>query len=261
MKSLILPPRFSPDSIALRGAALEAGWHVERLSSWRVSDSLKTENIAIYGESLFCAVVADQLSVFLLEPPFEWLASIPKEYLLRDVIFCDLAEAKGFSERAFFKPADDKCFAAQVYDNGTSLPVPEVLPDDTPVLVSEPVEWNAEFRFFVLNGEIATFSPYSRCGELIQDANGDWLASEEETEQAGSFCRNLLENFASSLPPSVVVDIGEIVGRGFAVIEANPCFASGIYGCDASKVLRVVERACVREVTAKDEKWVIQRGV
>ena len=260
MKSLILPPRFSPDSIALRGAAIEANWHVERLQSWRVSDSLKTEDVAIYGESLFCAVVADQLSLFLLEPPFQWLAEIPKEYRLRDVTFCNLAEAKGFREQAFFKPADDKCFAAKVYDNGASLPVPEVLPDDTPVLISEPVEWNAEFRFFVLNGEIQTFSPYSRNGELIQDVNGDWLASEEETEQAVSLCRGLLENFASSLPPSVVVDVGEIVGRGWAVVEANPCFASGIYGCDASKVLQVIERASVRKLTAKDERWFIQRG-
>lgn len=138
-KSLILPPRFSSYSIALRGAAIEAGWHVERLSSWRVSESLKTEDVAIFGESLFCAVVADQLSLFLLEPPFQWLAEIPKEFRLRDVTFCNLAEAKGFSERAFFKPADDKCFPAKVYNSGASLPVPEVLPDDTPVLISEPV--------------------------------------------------------------------------------------------------------------------------
>lgn len=111
------------------------------------------------------------------------------------------------------------------------------------------------------DGEIATFSPYSRRSVLIQDASGNWLATDEETEQAVSLCRRFLENFATSLPPSFVIDVGEIVGRGFAVVEANPCFTSGIYGCDASQVLSVVERACVSKLTAEDEQWSIQRGV
>jgi hypothetical protein len=46
------------------------------------------------------------------------------------------------------------------------------------------------------------------------------------------------------LPEAVVIDVGIIEGRGWAVLEANAAWCSGIYGCDPAEVLRVVERAC-----------------
>ncbi len=155
MPTLILPPRYTPDSIAVRGAAVEAGWHVERLASWRIPPDKSLHQPALYGESLFGAVVADQVSLALYEPPFAWLAELPFEYVSRDIRFCDLAEAGKVAHTAFIKPADDKCFPAKVYPDGASLPSLEILPDTTPVLISEPVEWNIDFRFFVLNGEIS----------------------------------------------------------------------------------------------------------
>jgi hypothetical protein len=39
------------------------GWGVERLSSWRVPDWLKGQDVVLYGEPLFAAVVADELGV------------------------------------------------------------------------------------------------------------------------------------------------------------------------------------------------------
>jgi hypothetical protein len=64
------------------------------------------------------------------------------------------------------------------------------------------------------------------------------------------------------LPPSVALDVGHIDGSGWAVVEANAAWASGIYGCDPGKVLDVVARACVRgeEASAEDMLWVVQRG-
>jgi hypothetical protein len=34
--TLVLPPRYTPDTIAVGRAAGSAGWDVERLASWRV---------------------------------------------------------------------------------------------------------------------------------------------------------------------------------------------------------------------------------
>jgi hypothetical protein len=263
MPTLVLPPRYTPDSISLWGAGNERGWQVERLQNWRVPEHLRECDVALYGESLFAAVVAEELGVALLEPPFHWLDGLPEKYRRRKVNFTTLAEARQHSEQAFIKPADDKCFPARVYESGDELPKSDVLSDSTPVLISEVVRWEVEFRCFVLEGKVATFSSYCRYGELTQDTKGSWPASQEETDEALKFVASVLADAQVELPPSVVVDVGVIENSGWAVIEANPSWASGIYGCDASKVLDVIARGCVKldRLKAGDKQWVINRNV
>ncbi len=60
------------------------------------------------------------------------------------------------------------------------------------------------------------------------------------------------------MPPAVVLDVGHLQGRGWAVVEANAAWGSGIYGCEPASVLRVVERACVHRtrIGEEDRKWV-----
>src|SRR5579872_966921 len=130
MKTLILSPRYTPDSISLRNAALAAGWDVERLVNWRAPVELRDRNNLEpipYGEPLFAAVVADTFDLALIEPHFSWLAGLPHHLRKRDVAFTNLGAARANRQRAFIKPADDKCFAARVYDSGTQLPGEDVL--------------------------------------------------------------------------------------------------------------------------------------
>lgn len=47
-----------------------------------------------------------------------------------------------------------------------------------------------------------------------------------------------------SVPEAVVVDVGMIRDRAWAVIECNAAWGSGIYGCDPVEVFRVLQRAC-----------------
>lgn len=42
------------------------------------------------------------------------------------------------------------------------------------------------------------------------------------------------------LPRAVVIDVGFIVGRGWAVIEFNAAWGAGLNGCDPAKVLPAV---------------------
>lgn len=261
--TLILPPRYSVDSIALYQAASSENWQVERLQGWRIPENFNTDrSFAIYGESLFGAVVSEQLNLVLLEPPFDWLGNLPQDFTLREIKSMTFKEAKEFNKKAFFKPADDKCFPARVYESGDELNEYTSLSENTPVIISEAVKWNAEFRFFILDGIIETFSPYSRSGKLIQSETGQWLATFEENAKAVEVCRNLVKKCSYSIPPAVVIDIGEIQGRGWAVVEANPCWASGIYGCEPEKVLKVIKRACLKkdEISEQDAKWIIERN-
>jgi hypothetical protein len=244
MPTLILPPRYTPDSIAVSQAAARAGWGVERLPSWRVPDHLKGGEVVLYGEPLFAAVVADDLGVSLLEPSPGWLAGLPRELTRRPVRLATLAEARTLTRPTFVKPAQDKCFPARVYESGQELPGKDVLPGTTPVLTAGPVDWQVEFRCFSLDGEVVTLSPYWRDGRLAQAEDGSWGATENELLGAREFATAVLRDPRASLPQAIVLDVGIIRGEGWAVVEANAAWGSGIYGCDPDQVLRVIRRAC-----------------
>jgi hypothetical protein len=59
-----------------------------------------------------------------------------------------LADVKNITETAFIKPAEEKYFTANIYQSGTQLSGLS-LPPETPILVSEPVNWEIEFCCFI----------------------------------------------------------------------------------------------------------------
>lgn len=130
-----------------------------------------------------------------------------------------------------------------------------------PVYVSEPVEWLIEFRCFILNSEVATLSIYSRNGILVETNDGEWLASDSEINTARTFITTLLNDNKVKIPPACVIDIGNIKGRGWAVVEANPVWASGIYGCNPHAILNVLARSCIEDtqLSGDDAIWKINR--
>lgn len=259
MPVLLLPPRMTDDSQVLQQAALARGWQVERLANWRPPSRLRDEPLVFYGEPLFADVVAGPLRLALLDPPPDWLTQLPSHYLRRKVRSGTLAEARRGTIPTFIKPALDKCFQAGVYASGAALPATVVLlPETTPVLFSEPVHWEIEFRCFVLERAVAAMSAYLREGTLVEAEDGSWPASAEETTEAEHFIYSVLVDHAVPLPPAVVVDIGRIAGRGWAIIEANAAWGSGLYGCDPDHVLAVLSRASRKEdaVTANERTWV-----
>ncbi|MCP4377038.1 MAG: ATP-grasp domain-containing protein [bacterium] len=257
---LILPPRYTEDSIALWRASIRADWDSERLSAWRIPDDIAQEQreLVLYGEPLFAAAVGEQLGIALLEPSFDWLASVPKDYRLRDIEFMTFAQTGSLSDARFVKPAADKTFPPKVYANASELP--QDIPPEAPVLVSEVVEWASEFRVFVLNNQPAAISPYGRHSQLAMADDGSWPFRDSERQEAIAFLGRLLADPRVSIPPAVVVDIGVIAGRGWAVVEANAAWGSGVYGCCPDDVLPVVRRACITgPVSEADLPWVMQR--
>jgi hypothetical protein len=261
--TLVLPPRHTADSAALWKAAIDNGWKTERLSNWRVPDWLVGQEVVLYGEPLFAAVVAKPLGIALLEPPHSWLPQLNKAFRKREVRLCTLGDARNINQEMFIKPADDKCFLAKVYRSGNEIPGLETLDENTAVLVSEVVEWDVEFRGFVADGELLTLSPYLRSGELAQASDGTWPATTKETFEANDFANTVLNDDRVRCPPAFVLDVGKIKGVGWAVVEANAAWGSGIYGCLPKRVLTAVQRACVPSgcLTAEDRCWVIERGV
>lgn len=260
---LILSPRYTPDSINLRRSALVMNWQVDRLQNYRIASNYETANITLYGEALFTTIIAEQLEYTLLEAPADWLGKLPQQYLQRDLQFSTLKESRNINKPTFIKPAEGKSFQAQVYQSSDDLPSADTQADDMPVYVSEPVKWEIEFRCFVLEREIATLSIYSRNGLLAENEDGEWLASEQEFEETKKFIEAILKDENVAMPPAYVLDVGRISGRGWAIVEANPAWASGIYGCDPVAILSVLQRSCIphSELSEQDASWQINRYI
>ena len=149
MPTLILTPRFTDDSQALWRAAIAKGWNVERLSSWRIPAELRSRpDPVLYLEGLFGPTLADQLGLQLVKPPQDWLPSLPESWRKRSVHLSTLGEARSMGKRAFVKPPNDISFAARIYEPAE---LPPDYDDNMPVLVSEIVRWQLEFRCFILD--------------------------------------------------------------------------------------------------------------
>jgi hypothetical protein len=243
MPTLLLSARQTDDAQLLWRACIALNWEVVRVHGWRVP-SIEAKDLAIYGEPLFAHHIAQTLGIKLQEPSLDWLPKISAKWRGRDVRLTTLAEARKTSTRAFIKPADEKCFDAKVYSNGAELPAVGPLPEDLPLLVQSVVEWSIEFRCFVLNRNVVTLSPYWRDGRLAKAEDGTWPATQEELKTAREFCERVLADASVEVPEAVVIDVGIIANRGWAVVESNAAFSSGMYGCNAEKVLPLLLRAC-----------------
>lgn len=240
---LITQPRAGSshnEIIALQMTAREMGWDVfPAPTSWRMTDEfIATKPVGVpYGSQIFCETICQQLDWGLIANPFDWLASVPPAFLKRKVEFMTLVEAKKNTERKFIKPADDKCFDAKVYEIGEFNP-PPVLPDEIPVLVSDVVKFTEEYRCVVRDNKVVTHSCYVLGDEICNPKNY------HISEAPAAFLNSLLEVYKSE---NAVIDVG-IMEQGFAVIETNPIWASGIYGGDSTEILKTMETTCYRSI-------------
>lgn len=253
---LLLSPRTNPSSLAIQETAEQAGWDVRRLENWRVPEGLiGRDDVVAYGEPLFVAAMAEPLELQLIEPPFNWLTALPFSYIKRNIELTTLGRARSYPTQIFAKPADDKCFAVGVYAAGEFIEASSLLPENIPVLLSEVVTWEVEYRCFVLRREVQTMSVYLRNGELAD------FSDSPEGDDAITFAQEFLQSADIVVPPAVVVDVGRIAERGWAVIEANPVFGAGIYGCDPKRVLSALVRSIVprSRLTDGDKRWIINR--
>jgi len=264
LKTLVTSPRITPDSKDLMVAAETIGQPTIRLSSFRPIESLRNQPISIYGESLFAIILSNALNHAIIEPQSDWLINLPLDYTKRVIYKQTIGEARQVTKPQFVKNADGlKGFDAKVYETGAALPNRDFYPDDYEVLVSEPVTWHVEYRCFVLQRELQTLSIYLQDGKLAKNEKGNWIKNPKEQNAAQAFCQRVLDDHMVAIPPACVIDVGIIHNEGWAVVEANPAFGAGIYGCDPQAVLATVNRATIpqTDITEQDTPWIITYDV
>ncbi len=259
-RTVILAPRISDDSKAVWATCLELVYSPRRIQGWRVPEDLRNTNnqIIIYGEPLFAEAVADQMGLALLEPAIDWLTTIPKEHLSRKIETTTLKDARTRIESAFVKPADGKIFEPRVYEKGSDLPGEEHVDGDIYVLRSGIVHFELEVRCFLKGRSVITHSPYWRNGNLAEDSIGEWPYRHEEESEAMAFANSVLADDRVTLPPSCTLDVGKTTDHGWAIIEANPIWGAGLYGCDPKSVLKAIPDSIIprENVRAEHRPWI-----
>ena len=145
----------------------------------------------------------------------------------RQIKLQSLGDIAAIAFPSFVKPMVPKQFRGAVYHSSDEL-IAECrgLSADTAVFVSEPVALIAEARAFLWEGRVLDCAVYE--GEM-------------KTADAERFVADLTQ--AMTLPRTVVVDVGCIDGRGWAVIEFNAAWGAGLNGCDPDKVLPAIVTA------------------
>ncbi|MEE1753202.1 ATP-grasp domain-containing protein [Streptomyces sp. SP18CS02] len=261
---LALSPQYTSTGELLARAARRRGLEVAVLSVGGGAGAVpKGREGHYYGGPAFAAGVVEELSVALLEPEDDWLAALPSEFTRRRVSATTLGEARRVMRPVFVKPPSDKSFPAAVYSDGGRLPSAPGLPADTPVLISEVVTWEAEFRLFVLDGEVRAASQYAAFGRLDTSP----VEGHRHREAVSAFAARLLAACGDTLPSAVVVDVGLLSAarpsapEGWAVVEANMAWFSNAYAADPDRVLDVVLRAAGPRARASARDRRFQRAV
>jgi hypothetical protein len=267
MPTLVVSPRLrrsrtgaplNPTQLAeirLTEAALGADWSVAPADPPAPpADS----ELAVYVSTQDAVDTARAYDLVLLEPPFDLLTRLPDRLRLRPVEAARFADLSRLRAPTFVKPADplDKWFDAGVYRGVRDIRVKNRTSPDAPVLVAGPVAWAAELRYWVLDGKVVAGSPYLSFGRP------NWSAFDPSrpTPVPSAGIRTVEAACAAlepALPPVVVIDVGVVEDRGWAVVEFNPVWCAGLLGADPRAVLPVLRRATRHraELTTTDQPW------
>lgn len=242
MKNIIaLSPMYTEDSNNLKKASINSPYELNRFNAkWNVPEEFRNDVIAVYGEDIYAEIVAEQCNLTLTKPTDNWLAEISEDFTKRKISYGKLKEFVD-EENIFIKCSDFKSFKAGVFEKVTDIKGFDTLDLDSMVFTSEVVEWELEVRCFVLNNEIKTHSSYWRNNAF--DTNP---LSKIEKKDLFEFFKDFIQQYSETLPKAIVLDFGIIRRKGWALIEANPAWCSGLYDCDAEKALEVIVESCVK---------------
>jgi hypothetical protein len=160
------------------------------------------------------------------------------EMPVKTILYAKPAEAKirGFVSAKYTKQDIKNIYAA------------ENVPSKTILQWSEDIlDINHEHRFFVADGRILTGSPYYVDSVIYKEG-----MTSPFSEAAKKFALDVIEALKDNQPPAYTLDVGRNEETGdWLIIEANPAWSSGLYGCNPAAVIDVLDVAC----HATDERW------
>ena len=225
--NLLIPDKPDVERDAVARAFESCGGTVHRIARFWDPPTFEASTVRVYGADAFCLVLQQKLGFSLCSPRDELMMEVPFQFLNRRIARRTLREISSVGFPAFIKPVTPKQFRGAIYES-REVVVAECrgLPLETAVFVSEPVTFAAEVRTFVLEGRVLDAAIYDGKSEL-----------DRAVEFVGGLTKSMM------LPRTVVIDVGLVDDRGWAVIEFNASWGAGLNGCDAEKVLPAIVSA------------------
>lgn len=194
----------------------------------------------------------------LTAPGSTWLSTVPHELTKRVIRSATISEflELGVDGSVWVKPAEAKIDGFEAAYR-TSADVCNLV-DTLKIPTDSDVQWtdsllsiNHECRFYVLDGEVTTGSPYLVDGITYYDG-----ASDRELKNADAFAREAVKILGDNQPQAYTLDVGfDEKSNEWLVIEGNPAWCSGIYGADPAKVIKVIEKACYTNTQNETFLW------
>jgi hypothetical protein len=228
--NLLISDKPDPERDALADSFARRGGIVHRLGRFWDPPPFDPATVRVYGADSFCLVLQQKLGFQLCTPADDLLLQVPPAFLQRRLEQQTLLEAQSKAFPAFIKPLVPKQFRGAVYQSADDLAKEcHGLPPDTKVFLAEPVRFTSEVRSFVLEGRVLDAALYE---------------GQANIPEAVEFIDALLEKI--TVPGSVVIDVGIIANRGWAVIEFNAAWGAGLNGCNPDKVLPAILAASGR---------------
>jgi ATP-grasp domain, R2K clade family 2 len=224
---LIVPSTNNKDEIFNISAIAKAvGWNVIH-SGWRVPDHIKGQIGAVYGESIFCDVIADQMNWELISNPIEWITTLPEKYVSRKV-YCTTAMQ-----------------TRDITDENLIISEPKTCEDDEIVIVSEKLNFTSKYRCFINNKTVV-----SSCCYYYKDWNRDPEFNlpynyNVNYDAVVEFVNNMLADPEVNCENSVI-DIGRFKKDTYAVLKSKPAYTSELFGCEKIAALDTIKSSCKR---------------
>ena len=229
-KCLLIPAKADIERDAVAKAWKDQGGTVIRVERFWETVELKEKIPVLYGNHIFCLVLAQKLNVELVSPPDDLLFHLPEKWLKRVITESTIKDAFHFIYPCFIKPMVPKIFSGKVYNSHKELLEECIgLNDNTPIIHSEIMQIRAEVRAFILDNKIVSASIY--------EGNAD-------IQEAISFVNQFLTDNVHPTPRTYVLDVGLTDSGEWLIVEANAVWGAGLNGCDANAVV-----SCIAEAT------------
>jgi hypothetical protein len=187
-------------------------------------------------------------------PGSNWLPSQPKELVKRNVESITVKDIKEKisspllmrainGEKLFWKFAEAKVdtFMGEARDFNDVLTYIDDydIPDDSVMQVSEVLDVQNEYRFFIVNNEVKACSPYlNRIHGVELTYYDSSYINTEEFEAVQAYVRSIAHRLNS--PSAYVLDVASLPNGEFVVLEANPAWCSAWYGADIDGVVETI---------------------
>lgn len=205
---------------------------------WNALADIRRRGVATPGPFAWCDFDKFKCSVYYRE----LRGFIAQE----DVRFLELSQldegAFGDDARLFIRPDDnEKTFCGQLVDRDLCFAfVRDVAAGgDLRIVVARPQPIRREWRVVIVAGEAVSASQYKR-GPAVEIAAGSPPGVRDFAEEVAA---------AWSPHPVFVVDVCELAGRGYRVMEIGPFNYAGLYRCDLGPIVDAINAHVLRSAS------------